>query len=348
MNRPDFLLFNRLLGSAVERGIPLDAAVRLAAPGISDPPGRAALEQVAADLREGLSLPEALARQPDLFPPGYLDVVKAGTTAGRLPDMLRRVDRHERGREALRRNLMWLGMYVGGGAVLCGLVFLALIPALRALLPLTQSVDLIGYGPPRIPWYTRVFLAVSDHWSVLMTTVIAAVLVLATVGRGFLRAFNRSGAVYLLPVWGPLRKARDLGLVTATLGFRLSAGTPLPDALAAAAEAVDNRRLRERLGDLKDLTAQGLPLTAAFEGDSFFPRALVVATASGERRGDPSETLHLFAELCAGETERRYQAVLALTTPIGILLLANGVVVLVWVAVLAPLAAVVESMGSMF
>lgn len=77
-------LASRILALLLSSGIPLLQALSLTAQGFWHPKYRRALEAAAADVRDGRTLADGLARAPQLFPPALAQLVAAGEATGTL------------------------------------------------------------------------------------------------------------------------------------------------------------------------------------------------------------------------------------------------------------------------
>lgn len=78
---------SRTLGALAANGVPLAAALPIAAATLTNRALAAAVQSVAADLKEGGGFAEPLART-GMFPPLFVQLVRVGEQSGRLEDML--------------------------------------------------------------------------------------------------------------------------------------------------------------------------------------------------------------------------------------------------------------------
>ena len=86
MKLDEFAFFNQQLGGMLDRGIPLEGAIRRLCENMRDADLRAEFERLEADLRTGMPLDAALDRRR--LPPLYIHMVKAGARSGTLPSLL--------------------------------------------------------------------------------------------------------------------------------------------------------------------------------------------------------------------------------------------------------------------
>ena len=75
----------------VEAGLPLTQILAILAEVETDPAQRAVQDAVAAAVKNGASLPQALSEHPTVFNPFIVAMIKAGDTGGTLDVNLRRI-----------------------------------------------------------------------------------------------------------------------------------------------------------------------------------------------------------------------------------------------------------------
>src|SRR5438552_1367245 len=111
MNPEDLITLIDEIAAMARAGLPLDQG--LAA--LPKEMGRGRLQQVtaalAADLRAGHTLPEALSRQGRRMPPFYAGLVEAGVRTGRVPDVLATLTDYARTLAQLRATVLDAALY---------------------------------------------------------------------------------------------------------------------------------------------------------------------------------------------------------------------------------------------
>jgi type II secretory pathway component PulF len=330
----DFAQFNGLLASAVERGVPLNAAVELLAAQARGGALRAALGSTASALREGVPLPEALARSPELFPPSYTALVDAGLRGNRLAQVLRQAETNDALRARVSRRMTELLAYLCLGAVIMTLVVGVLAFLGHNLSSEVRTALMVTDVPGFFEWVER-------FWWVVPSTFVVILVLGAVTFLGVFRARIFSRALFWVPVWGRLVKSRDLALFSTTMAVRLGAGATLPEALASAEASAGNRHSRRRVAAVRRRIEEGESLSSALFYESFFPRMLAWAVSMGEARGEVPDTFDTFARLYAAELDRNFGLVLQILTPLGLLALGN-VALFTAMLVLSPFMAIIR------
>jgi type II secretory pathway component PulF len=146
---------------------------------------------------------------------------------------------------------------------------------------------------------------------------------------------------YVIPVWGPVQKSRDLALFCCAMGLRLRSGAALPDALRAGRDSVYNRRFR-RLGEqVLRRVEEGESLSTALYYLKFFPKTMAWGISLGEENGELPRAFDTFAELYTAQMERSFEMVFQVLTPLGILAIGNLALVSAMM-VIAPLLEIIQ------
>ncbi len=82
------VLYTRQFSALIDAGVSLIRSLRLLAQTIGDPDLKTANERLGEQVGAGLTLSDAMAQRPDIFPASYVGFVKAGEVGGVLQDAL--------------------------------------------------------------------------------------------------------------------------------------------------------------------------------------------------------------------------------------------------------------------
>ena len=107
----DLLLFNEQLRNMLSRDLPLPKALKMLAKEAWSWRFGKAVEGVADTVERGETLSAALAQQAGLFPPLYIQVVKAGEASQNLPGVLGALTQYSKAVHGFRRKLVAAAMY---------------------------------------------------------------------------------------------------------------------------------------------------------------------------------------------------------------------------------------------
>jgi general secretion pathway protein F len=325
--------FNGLLATVVDRRLPLAPAFGLLAGVVRSAGLREALRGVGRGLDEGLTLPDALGRYPEVFPADYCGLVRAGSDSDRLADVLRAIQTQHLLRARIQAKFFRLFLYVVSGVILgelalgSALMMNGYVGGIYAEV-MTQMgmMDAPDLNPTTFMEFT----------TALMLALPLGFLLVGLLYKVLQRWAGAGWIGYALPVWGSIQKSRDLARFSCAVGLRLRSGAPLVEALRGGRDAVANRRFRRLAEGLVRRVSEGESLSSALYYDRFFPKTLSWGISLAEENGELPRALDTFAGLYNQQMERGFELLHELLTPLGILTIGN-VALLAALMVLSPL-----------
>ncbi len=253
--------------------------------------------------------------------------------------MLRQLENYYTLRHRFFQGWLWLALYMAAG------VFLALyVVRIFSVATTAGFQQMFSEMKIELPMLTRFLFSFSEAlpWVILGTLVAFLLLFfLAKVGGRFL-FLSRIG--YWIPLWGHLKRMRDLSFLCAGLALRLQQRSPLPDALEKAAKAAKNRYFRAAVFRVHQKVQDGQPLSAAMFYERAIPRTLTWAVSLGEERGDLPAVFRTFSEIYRNNMARSFDVLLMALTPLGIVTLGH-LVGLVIAALFLPLVSLIQQFG---
>jgi type II secretory pathway component PulF len=296
------------------------------------PGERTLLLKVKEDLENGFSFSEALSRHPDLFPPFYVGLVRAGEQSGDLGVPLSRLadflEDDAEVRSQVKAALAYPGFIAGMGVLTLLGMFLFVVPKLMVFFNDVEAV---------LPWPTRVVLGMSRM--IRGGAMASPLLILLCVGvwksrwrvgvrKGFER-FKQS------PPWGDLLIKSSLSRYCKTLALLIQSGVPFLEAILVAREAVESPGLRSPMTQAASLVEQGHSLGGALLAVGGFPDMFCHMIRVGEESNTLPECLEKTAAVYRRETERALKTSISMLEP-ALILGVGSVIGFIVVALLLP------------
>ena len=296
------LLFAQELHSLLDAGLSLMEAVESLAEKDRGGASARVLEDVMARLREGRSLSQALAAQPEAFPDFFVANVRASERTGALAEALARFAGYQLQLDAARKKIISASIYP---VLLLGTGALVLVFLLAYVVP--RFAGVFAEAGLDLPWSTRLLVV----WGELVQ---AHGLLLAALAAGLLGAAAwllsqpavRTQLLAFTWRWGALgERVRlfQLARFYRTLGMLVQGGLPIVQSLDLAASVLPEL-LRERLAAARRDIAEGQMPSDALERHGLATPVSVRMLRVGERGGNMGEMLVRIAAFLDEETAR--------------------------------------------
>lgn len=339
----DVGIFTRQLATLLKAGIPLAESLSALTDQATSEKLRRAVADIRTKVNEGTSLADALNSHKKIFPELYVNMVRAGETAGNLETVLFRLAEFLDGQVKLKSTIISALMYpvimAAVGTMITALLMIVVVPSV------TQIFEDTGKA---LPWYTDLLIWISkitgNWWWLILIFLIG--------GWIFFKRWKKTptGKKHwdriLLAIWvvGPLVRMIAVSRFARTLGTMLSSGVPLLNALEIVKVIVGNTVLTKVLDDAKIAIREGESLAGPLEKSGHFPPVVTRMIAVGERSGQLESMLDTVAETYETEVELKVERLTRLMEPLAILLM-GGVVGFIVFSILMPILEMNEMVG---
>jgi type IV pilus assembly protein PilC len=323
ISRQEFLVFNQEFVALVKAGLPILRAWDLLIERTRRPVFLTILQTIREDIRNGVSLSDALARHPQIFPELYVATIKAGEYSGNLTEVLQRYIAYLKLMIALKQKITKAMAYpsflVLTGIAVVGFLLTYVLPTFSVIYgdnknlpaPTLALMSAVTILKANVLWFACLFAGI----------IVSARLWLRTpAGRAL---WDR--LALRLPVVGDLLVKHHTIQLTRTLATIFAGGVPLLEALRIIAEGESNRYLAAGLKDAIEQVRGGVRLAAALQHSGVLPRMAVEMIAVGEETGSLDTMLRDIAEFHENELDQRLSQLTTWIEPA--LLLIMGVIV---------------------
>ena len=153
----DIAILTRQLATLLRAGVPLAEALGALVEQASSERMQRVLADVRTKVNQGTSLADALKDHAKIFTPLYVNMVRAGETAGNLEDVLNRLADFMESQSALKNKIQSAMMYpilmAGISVGICALLMVVVVPKV------TQIFDDLGKA---LPWNTQLLIWISS------------------------------------------------------------------------------------------------------------------------------------------------------------------------------------------
>lgn len=327
--------FTGQLALMLAAGLPLMNCLQILQQQTHGPHLKRILERVAAEVRSGSGLGDALGQHPRVFPPVYVNTVKAGEASGTLDTVFLQLSSHLHKREEFSRKLKSASAYPLFTTLLAMVI---LVLMMTFVIP--RFAGIFEASGAQLPGPTRVLLNAGSGLRQFAPFLAAmAALMFLLVKYSTRTEASRASIDSLklkLPVVGSLERKRMMVGITSTLGMLLQAGVPVLPAMQVTAGTMTNRKGREVLQTVVRSISGGESIAEPLARSGIFPPMLTDMIAVGEATGSLDTVLGQLAEYCERELGDSLESLARMIEPLLILLVAAMVGGMV-IALLLPM-----------
>jgi len=321
----DLVIFTRQFATMIDAGLPLVQCLHILGDQQENPTFREIIQQVRADVEQGSTFADALAKHPKPFDALYVNLVAAGEIGGILDTILNRLAVYLEKADALARKVRGAMVYpatvltVAVGVMV--LMLVKIIPTFEAMFH-----DFGG----ELPGPTQAVVNMS-HWMQdwLAWFLAGIVLFVAAFFQARRRIPNfrrRTDALALkLPIFGPLLRKVAVARFTRTLGTMIASGVPILDGLEIVAKTAGNMVVEEALRDVRTAISEGKTIAEPLSESQVFPGMVVHMIAVGEETGAMENMLTKIADFYDDEVDAAVDALTAMLEPMMMVLLGGTV-----------------------
>jgi general secretion pathway protein F len=320
VSQAEVLTFTSELSIMLKAGLPLASALRVLLDMSQRPAVGKLLQQVLEDVKHGVPLSRALAREKQIFGDFYLNMIRSGEISGQLSAVLARVVEHMERLRALRESVVSASIYP---AILLGVALCSLVAMLGFVVP--QFEKLFSDMGDALPLPTRLVMQMGHafrDWGLVIGLVVGLLIWLSV---RWLKSSKGStwwqSRILKLPVLGPLLLKFQLNLFSRTLGTLLGNGVPMLTALSIAADTMSNRPLQEALAGVAPAVKEGGRLVDAVASSGIFEPLAVNLVRVGEETGRIGPMMLELAAILDRQVETGIRRALTLVEPLLIVIL---------------------------
>jgi len=332
----DIANFNAQLSDLLRSGVPLLRSLELLERQTRNKALKLVLQDVKADVADGMRLSEAFAKHPLVFNELAVSMVRAGEEGSFLEDVLRRIATFTEHQEELKGRVISAVAYpvflVVIGTVVISALMIFFVPKFE---PVFERQAERG----ELPWITTAVVSISHllgDYSLWMLGVFALIVLFAkqyiATDDGRMVAdrmrLNMPGA-------GAVYRSMAISRFCRILGTLLKNGVPILPSLRIAKDATGNRVLTQAISSASEFVSAGKSLAQPLRTSGLFPEETVEIIAVAEEANNLEQVLVDVADGMERRTYRNLELFVRLLEPAFLLVMAI-VVLFVMLGLLLP------------
>jgi len=332
----DMSIMTRQLSTLLGAGLPLVPSLTVLVSQTAHPRLKKTLAQIREDVNEGNSLTGSISRHSKIFPPFFVNMIRAGEASGTVNLVLERLADFNESQQALKTRIRSalaypIFMFFIGSLVLFFLVAFVVPNITRIFQEMHQT----------LPAITMLLIAVSrflqSFWWIILLAAAVGFLALRYAVTQTEKGRHLWDRIKLAaPLFGPVNRKMSVARFSRTLGTLLQSGVPLLNAMEIVRNVVDNRLIADDLQNAGREVEEGQPLSASLARRGFFPPMVIEMIAVGEQSGNLEPMLYRVADSYEREVESHILMMTSLLEPAMVLLM--GLIVgFIVVSILLPI-----------
>ena len=328
--------FTRLLSSLLAAGVPLSRALVILVKEAAAPVAAAKWKAVHDSVIDGISLAEAMGRDPVTFPRVYVAMVEAGETGGFLDVVLAQIADFQAREKEMKSKVMAAMLYP---LILLFLALGVLVFLMVFFIPRFQLI-FSGFGA-ELPLITRIIIGISDAMRNYGLYAAVALGVTCYMLRSWVGSEKGrrvwEGILLRAPVVGPLAAQFAMARFCRMLGTLLGAGVPLVQGLNVARKSIGNQVLVDAVSNSIERVKEGGQLGKSLgECRDLFAGSILEMIAIAEESGRLDAELIRIANTTEGDLDRELKTAVAFAEPLMLFFIA-GFIGTIFIGMVLPI-----------
>jgi len=340
----DIMIFSRQFAAMINAGMNLMKCLDILRGQVRDPKLGRIIEQIQADVQEGQTLSQAMAKYPGAFSDLYVSMIRAAEAGGVLDQVLNRLaaylEKDMETRTKVMSAMVYPSIVLSFSFLMTGILVFFILPKFKVIFT-ELNVDL--------PITTKLLLNASSYAVKYFYVPIAAVIGSVVGYKAYAR--TPSGRLQLdslklkVPLFGELLRKLSIARFARTLSTLMKSGVKTQVGLEIVASTSGNAVIERTVLAAKDHVMKGDRLSAPLGEGGIFPDMVVQMIAVGEETGHVDDMLLKVADFYETEVDAAIKALTSVIEPVLIVVL--GVLVgFVAVSVISPIYDLVGQAGA--
>ncbi|MBI4037381.1 type II secretion system F family protein [Candidatus Daviesbacteria bacterium] len=324
----DLTMMTRQLATMIQAGLVLSESLDILEEQQTSQRFKKVLRGLSTEIKGGSDFASALEKYPDIFPPIYSKLVRAGQASGKLDVILLQLaDNLEKERDFKGKIR---------GAMIYPIVVVVMMVGVMLIMIFFVMPKLIGLYKESgitLPLPTRIMIGVATTITSFWWAILIAVIILSVAFKRFIATpdgrlmFDK--IILKIPVVGRVVSWVILTNFTRTFALLLASGLAILESIRIVSQVVGNRVYKDGLEISYQGVERGLSFSAQLLGQPIFPKIVGQMAKTGEETGKLDEVMFKMADYFESETDRSLKNLTTLIEPIILVVLGIGVAFLV-------------------
>jgi len=330
--------FTRQLATMVGAGVPLLRALESLQQHGESELLKKIVGEIYHDIQGGMALADALEKHPKVFNDIYVNMVRAGETAGILDDILKRLAVQQEKSSGMKKKIKSAMTYP---MVLVVIAVGAFFGLMIFVIPQIGNVIKGLAGPDaKLPALTQIMMDISHffvaYWFIAFPIIFAVVFGLVRFLKTKKGRALSHRLVLKVPGINVLVTKVAVARFARTFSALMGAGVSVLESLSVTAKGIGNEVFEEALRDAVKEVKGGAQLSTVIAKNPIFPPIVAQMLSVGEETGQTDQVLVKVADFYDEEVDVAIDGMSSIIEPVMIVFM-GGMVGVIAVSVLMPI-----------
>ncbi|MBB3907189.1 type II secretion system protein F [Anoxybacillus sp. UARK-01] len=331
----DFSLYLRQFATLLKAGVSVVDSTNILANQTDSKLLKKALLDVEEELRAGNPLSAATAKYPRVFPPMFVNMMRAGEAGGNMDETLERLaDHFEKMHRTRQKMISALAYPIAVAIIALAVVIFLLIGVVPTF------VQMFADFHAELPAITKFVLKASEvmqvYWWLVALALVGVYVLFSALNKRKTSKYYIDYTLLRLPIFGKLMQKAALARMTRTLSSLFSSSVPILQALSIVEKVIENEVIAKVVKEARDALERGQSLTEPMKNHWAFPPLVTQMIAIGEQTGALDAMLSKVADFYEAEVDVGTDRLKSLIEPLMIVLLA-GIVGTIVTSIIVPM-----------
>jgi type IV pilus assembly protein PilC len=319
------ILFAKNLAGMLRAGLAISRALQVLLKQTKNGYLKSIITSLIDTIDKGGTLSAGLAKYPNVFPPLFAAMVRAGEESGGMPAALEEIVINLEKTYALKRKVKSALMYPC--IIISAIIIIAILMFIYVVPTLTKTFKGLGV---ELPASTRLVIGLSDFISgnILLFIVIMIALIVAIV-MALRFPLTRKAAdrmVVHVPVLGTLVTQINTARTTRTLSSLITAGVSISRSLTITRDVLQSEPYKKVLAEALAAVEKGEPMSDVFKSHTkLYPVMVGEMMEVGEETGKVSAMLIDIATFYEAEVDAKTKDLSTIIEPVLMIFIGAGV-----------------------
>jgi type IV pilus assembly protein PilC len=341
----ELVIITRQLAILLDAGLPLIRSLRTIEVQASNKIARMIIGNVADNVEGGFTFSESLGKSKKTFDNLYVNMIKAGESAGALEIILDRLatfmEKTAKIVGKVKAAMIYPVVVITVALLVTSMLMIFIVPKFKTIFE-----ELLAGVP--LPGITAFVMNISDaimnDWYYIFGGIVFFIVFLKIFAKFKFGRFILDWVILHLPVFGAIVLKSSISRFARTFGTLLNSGVPVLNALVIVRDTAGNLIIIKAVQKVHDAVKEGEGVSGPLKETKIFPEMVVSMLEVGEETGKMAELLEKIADTYDEEVDNSVDALTSIIEPIMIVGMAVVVGTIV-VGMFMPLIKIMQTLG---